>query len=634
MVIGLDLSSGMRKLFFFFLFSLVVFTAYTQISLSFPMERMVFQRSNNNTGLIRIAGNFTVEYDSIMARVEVVNGGQNTAWQKIAERNDRPYFKGALQVTGGWYTLFVEGYKNGVSIGADTVQRVGMGEVFALAGQSNAAGTTAGYGVDAQDDRANVVNFSSRENDDNAWAVGFSQMSDPVSGFTSIGPSQYAMWNWGIFADLMVGQFNVPVLIYGGAYAGTEVHWWYESAYELPLTGVDNPHIDPSKKQPYGGLKAILQYYSSFTGLRAVLWHQGESDSYKGTTAQQYKFFLQGLISKSREHSGAATLAWMVARASVIYNTAYSSIRQGQNETINEDVNVFTGADTDIFLGTDYRMDGTHLNTSLGLFKHAEAWRNAIIGTNLLTNSTPVLAEDFLDVDLVCNVNNEANLTVNGIFNAYAWSNRDNTDGEATGYTSDDYNSFSMLPPTGYLRRNWQYDSTNSVTVPAGTYMVNARLASGKRVFSPLVQMASIQIPPAPTISGPTQLLQDQSATLMGSNCSGSYLWSTGSRVSEITVSPPPGNVSYSLSCKGLYCYSASTSHQLEVSDCYGQSLGVIGTAPSPTALYRTQMTLTSSQKVNSGTDATYNSGKAIVINPGFTANSGSIFKAEIKNCP
>ena len=62
-----------------------------QITIDFPKERQIFQRQkfylNSNflgDGIIRISGNFTVEYDSILAKVEPRIVGQGTAsgWKK------------------------------------------------------------------------------------------------------------------------------------------------------------------------------------------------------------------------------------------------------------------------------------------------------------------------------------------------------------------------------------------------------------------------------------------------------------------------------------------------------------------------------------------------------------------------
>ena len=90
-----------------------------QITIDFPKERQIFQRQkfdlNSNflgDGIIRISGNFTVEYDSILAKVEPRIVGQGTAsgWKKINARNGKPYFKGSLEAKGGWYSLYLKAY--------------------------------------------------------------------------------------------------------------------------------------------------------------------------------------------------------------------------------------------------------------------------------------------------------------------------------------------------------------------------------------------------------------------------------------------------------------------------------------------------------------------------------------------
>jgi hypothetical protein len=54
----------------------------------------------------------------------------------------------------------------------------------------------------------------------------------------------------------------------------------------------------------------------------------------------------------------------------------------------------------------------------------------------------------------------------------------------------------------------------------------------------------------------------------------------------------------------------------------------IIGTTTKKAAL-----TITATNKVNGGANASYQAGKSITLNPGTVINSGAVFKAEIKGC-
>ena len=126
----------MKKLIVYLILLIPSF-ASSQITIDFPRERMTYQRDNNNEAKIYISGNFSAEYDSIRARVvsRVSGQGTDTDWKKIAVRDGKPYFSGEITATGGWYNLQVVAFKNGQSVDFVTVRRVGVGEVFAIAGQ-------------------------------------------------------------------------------------------------------------------------------------------------------------------------------------------------------------------------------------------------------------------------------------------------------------------------------------------------------------------------------------------------------------------------------------------------------------------------------------------------------------------
>ncbi|MGR3811117.1 3-coathanger stack domain-containing protein [Jiulongibacter sp. NS-SX5] len=640
----------MKKLIFLSLFAFSSAVSVAQISLSLPVERMIYQRNNSNQAYIHITGNFTAEYDSITAKVFPRVSGQGTegSWQTIDYRDDKPYFYGKYLANGGWYKLGVKAYKDGVVIDSVGRERVGIGEVFVVAGQSNASGITdyvdpnvgnypTGIGYDSDEDRSNVMHFSNGENTYDLLPIGFSKMAstDVANDTLFIGPFQSAPWCWGKVSEDLVTALNVPVLFYGAAFGGTKVQWWKESANGEPLT---NPSffIKEEFDHPYGALAIVMKMYTGLTGLRSVLWHQGESDH--GTASSTYRAYLEQVIAKTREHSEVPNLTWMVARASYSFNPA-SNVINGQQATIDNDANVFNGPTTDNITGTTYRHDNIHMDTDAGILEHASYWVNSITG-GFLSSSTPTLATDLIEPTMSCNTSNASTpitLTSPATYNNYAWSNRNNTDAEAEGEFGNCCRSHTVLPGPNYIRLNWGYDSTNSITVGSGVYALNVRKPTSEKIlFSPLIDLSTLTLPTNPSFTASAgQIRPGDSVTLTGANCNGTYQWSNGSFGSPLTFSPASTD-SYTLACKTLHCLSNSTSPtQVVVSSCFPNALNISGTVSSSESPYQSQQSLQSQQIISSPSgNIQYTAAQSVTLNPGFRADNGSVFRASISNCP
>ncbi len=611
-----------------------------QISLNFPKERQIFQRNNSNQAFIHINGNFTSDYDSITAKVipRVIGQGTESSWQKVCNRSDKPYFLGKISANGGWYKLAIKAFKDGVVIDSIGRERVGVGEVFVVAGQSNATGTTgvSGLSIDTDEDRSNVMRYANKKNDYNALPIGFSPMDrDSVASDTvTIGPFQLAPWCWGKLSEDLVDSLNVPVLFYGAGFGGTKVNWWKQSANGEPLTA-PSFFILEEFQHPYGALGSVMKMYASLTGIRAVLWHQGESDH--GTDASLYQNLLQQVIAKTREQIEATTLAWMVARASYSEGPA-ANVILGQNQTILNDVNVFAGPPTDNLTGTNYRSDNIHLDTGPGMAEHANLWFTYITN-GFLSSSTPILAQDFLDLNFSCNPGDSTEpitLASPAIYSGYAWSNRDNTNSEALGYTSDHSGNYTIPPPAGYNRLNWGFDSTSSINVGAGRYSLNVRKPiSGKMLFSPIVDLTTLALPTNPIfLSSASQVRPGDTLTLTGSDCNGLYKWNTGGIINPLVLYPSV-TANYTVECKTLHCLSsASAPTQVIVSSCFPNSLNLTGGVFNAQSPFQSQLVISSIQKLANTGKLDYTANQSITLNPGFQASAGAIFKASIENCP
>ena len=621
------------------LFSLFSVKTIAQIAVSHPLERMIFQRNNANQATINIAGTYFSKIDKVEARLVALQGGTTTTWMQIQANPSNGYFSGTLVATGGWYQLEVKAFNNNVLIDTKIVQKVGIGEVFAIAGQSNAQGG-AGVSTPATDDRVNSVNYSNDYSDYNKLPIGFSKM---VGDSGKIGPFHYVPWAWGKLGDLLAAKLNVPILFYGAGHGGTSSDHWGKSAQNLSFNG--EFFIDQSRGAPYRALENSIAFYGSLTGLRGVLWHQGEADP--NTFFIPYYENIKNVINKSRENAEHSTLAWVVARVSrnpsphdgpiIGQNTLISGFYNDQGANYPPVPNVFAGPNTDLIFDSAFRSDGIHFDTYAGQIEFANAW-NASLDSPFFANSTPMMASPLLSVTLSCNPANASvpiSLNIAGSYSKYAWSNRQNTAVEAKGISNNCCGNFSNYPPAGYEALNWRtLDSVATITVSAARFAANVRKPSQKTLFSPIIDLTVFALPTNPTFSASAlQVRPNENVIFTGTNCNGSYLWSSGASANPLTFIPP-ATTAYTVQCKTLFCISPlSSAKTIIVSSCFPNSLSLNGSVSDTESPYASKQSIQSSQKVQLSGKIDYNATKKVELLPGFEAKSGSVFRAFILGC-
>ena len=115
------------------------------LAVTSPIELQVTQRNQNNQADIIIAGTIADKVDLVEAKAELPAGktnGKAVAWTTIATRQQFAdgKFSGKLTLeAGGWYTISIRA-RSGEQVSANSrVDKVGVGEVFITAGQSNSA---------------------------------------------------------------------------------------------------------------------------------------------------------------------------------------------------------------------------------------------------------------------------------------------------------------------------------------------------------------------------------------------------------------------------------------------------------------------------------------------------------------
>ncbi len=353
-----------------------------------PLVRQVVQRRDDNIGNIFFAGKFTGNVDSFQARSTVRPGMSGVAldWTPLVDvamvgGNFVGIFR---QPAGGFYDLQIRPMFQGQAGQSVTVLAVGVGEVFITAGQSNStnSGAVTGY----------------------VPTLRISSFSDGTSrGINPAYPG--ASWQWGIdpqpafdrttggsvwptMANNLSVALNVPVGLYSIGCGGTAIVEWIPG-FVKPATAV-TPQV-----VLFNRLTNALNYFKFRSGVRAILWDQGETDYDDGVDAAAYQNMLATIIYESRATTGVP-VKWMVARAASVSTTNLperNALEQAQ-ANVTDGVSTFLGPNTDQ-IGLQYRQ----LAPGDSLPEHFNAEGLILLGTEWgigIFNTPGFLGQGFL----------------------------------------------------------------------------------------------------------------------------------------------------------------------------------------------------------------------------------------------
>jgi hypothetical protein len=313
-----------------------------------PVDWQVFQRTDKYNGFFFFSGKVNVPFDKVYYRIsgKGINGKKYSGeWKPLRANAYSGTFEEKVPgYAGGWYKVEVKAEKDKKQTAAVTLERVGIGEVFVGAGQSNSTNSS----LDKIGTETGMVSCT----DGFRWVKG----DDPMIGChdKSTGGSYYPA-----FGDAVYKEFGVPVGIASTGHGGSVVSQWQPGGefYEFFMARV---------RQLGRG------------GFRAVLWHQGESDA---TTDTEYMFRgMKTLIRYSRLDAGWQ-FPWFVAKVSY-HNPDHMSWENPRkvHQRLWDEGLALPGPDTDT-LHREYRDLGgiaAHFNAK-GLKKHGEMWAEKLI---------------------------------------------------------------------------------------------------------------------------------------------------------------------------------------------------------------------------------------------------------------
>ena len=291
----------------------------------------------------------TAPYQSEYRILETTDTGSEVRWSPLDLEHDQRqhlWSGSCVAMAGGWYRLEVRLRKTAdVPWIETTVEPIGVGEVFLVAGQS--------YATNTNDERLRIE-------DERLRVAAYDVMSDrwqtahdpqPAPDKTDGGSI------WPPLGDLLAAEYSVPIGFMNVAVGGTSSEQW----------------------QPAGELFPRLVQAGKSTGrFRAVLWQQGESDVINGTSREQYVHNIQTIRTAAVRAWGFEPV-WLCAK-STHHPTVYDKPEDEQRiRDAIDDLSAMpgfgAGPDTDLLRGENRGGLGSRRHFSgLGQRRAAAMW--------------------------------------------------------------------------------------------------------------------------------------------------------------------------------------------------------------------------------------------------------------------
>lgn len=277
-----------------------------EIILATPSAYQVFQRDNLDVADIEVAGTYTGTPTSIEYQFD--GGG----WLTLDASPSGGTYSGTISdVAAGSQGIVEVRFGNDNSV-IDSVDFVGVGDVFVVYGQSNAEGKfNSAQTYSHASLKAGMYNSG-----------GWSELADPTHEGTANGSV------WPLLATTHMADQGVPIAFVCAAKGGQDIEYFKSG-------GIG-----------YSALSSYLMN-SNINAVRAVLFHQGEADASAGTTKSSYNTSLDALAaSLDNDFSfidGAKVIVAQIGQRTSATDSHVDAIRKAQAEAWDDNSTISPG---------------------------------------------------------------------------------------------------------------------------------------------------------------------------------------------------------------------------------------------------------------------------------------------------
>jgi len=475
----------MKNIKFFLKAFLCLLGTFVQVNgqttrITFPIDGMVFQQGTDGKANVPFSGLVSgidaTTYTGFGYYIETLNsqsGQVNTNIPRIYGYGFSPSIQAGYyklvnttinNLNKGWYKITF-GPQVGTEVYLCSQVVFGVGDVYVAAGQSNASGYGGILSTELQEENQSIQTYTnngviqqeavrgmfskfipntnintigdSKINslpfgpiNTNTNSFGFKRLENNMAANLNVGiyPNGRDSWSWVPLMNKIVSAHNAPTMLFNVAVPNTNMAQW---AGDGIVTNTGFTHVN-NNSEYFRKMRNVLQNYGRFTGMRAILWQQGENDNWyyshrvnnPGLTyINDYSEGLKNLIKWSRKaltgNENSVNLGWSVSqttfntggsqywtgadpvsypltpgfgagRTDLTHKYISNNIRGAQQNTLG---NVITGPDTDAlnesyrsqwqrihFSGNENGLD--NIGTDDGLNELADGWYNSIFNSN------------------------------------------------------------------------------------------------------------------------------------------------------------------------------------------------------------------------------------------------------------
>ncbi len=274
----MSIHSYLKMGFLYFFSLLVIAPAYAQnvTFSSIPAHLQLYARNSQDSAVVRIAGKVNeAGFDTVSLKIYRNTQIWKEQSQPLTYSGNAADFEFLPKIVAGLYE-----YRFEISVDQNLVairDSIACGDVYLINGQSNSHPNATSYSYRNEFCRSfgQHTNYEDYDPADTTWGL-----STPEGWCDSC---DYAVGVWGLrLQQMILEDYGIPTCVINGGSGGSSI------SYNLPN---ENDHMDLTTT--YGRLLYRATKAKVADKVKALFWHQGESDSWNDDTDLYFDRFSQ-----------------------------------------------------------------------------------------------------------------------------------------------------------------------------------------------------------------------------------------------------------------------------------------------------------------------------------------------------